>query len=139
MNKKRTIITFRNRYLGVIVCVVIQLIVGLIHIFFGLNMLVGNFSIANFSTIPTSYYSLYTFVYGILTFVFTYLFWTGSRSGWIGIILVSLFVILADTLTFLNILTILGIPKIAAIGEIPFSILIVVYLLQNHVRSKYTA
>lgn len=139
MNKKRTITTFRNRYLGVIVLVVIQLIVGFIHIFFGVSMFVDNFFIANITTPPTTYYSMYTLFYGILTFVFTYLFWTGRRSGWIGIILVSLFVIAADTLTFFNFLTILGIPKIAVIGEIPFSILIVVYLFQNHVRSKYVA
>jgi hypothetical protein len=28
-------------------------------------------------------------------------------------------------------------PKFAAIGEIPFSILIIIYLLQNHIRSIY--
>ncbi|MEJ2271038.1 MAG: hypothetical protein P8X91_00810 [Candidatus Bathyarchaeota archaeon] len=136
MNKKITNIKFENRYLGIIVLVTIYFIVGLIHIFFGLIMLIGNLLVANFSIIPIIY-SIYTFLYGFLTLIFAYLFWTGKRSGWSGIILISLFVILVDTLTFLNFLTILGIPKIAAIGEIPFSILIVVYHLQNHIRSNY--
>ena len=136
MNNKRNDITFRGRYLGVIVLAVVQYIVGIIHISFGLIMLSGNFSM-NSSLITSTIYSLYTLVYGILTFVFTYLFWKGKRLGWIGTIMVSLFVILADTLTVLNLLSVLGIPKIAAIGEIPFSTLIIFYLLQNHVRSKY--
>ena len=136
MNKKRADITFKDRYLGIVVLVIVQFIVGLIHIFFGLIMLSGNFSIPSLS-ITTTIYSLYTFVYGLLTFIFAYLFWLGKRSGWIGTIIVSLFVIIADALTVLSLLSVLGIPKIAALGEIPFSILIIVYLLQNHIRSKY--
>lgn len=136
MNKKRNDITFRGRYLGVIVLSIVQYIVGIIHISFGLIMFLGNFSIASSSTTSTIY-SLYTLVYGFLVFVFTYLFWKGKQSGWTGTIIVSLFVILADTLTVLGLLSILGIPKIAAIGEIPFSIIIITYLLQNHIRLKY--
>ena len=136
MNKKRTNITFKDRYLGIIVLITVQFIVGLIHIIFGLIMLLGNFSVTTFPTTSTIY-SSYTFIYGTLTFVFAYLLLTNKQSGWIGTILVSLFVIMADTLTALNMLIILGIPKIAAIGEIPYGILIIGYLAQNHVRSKY--
>lgn len=136
MKKPTKNVTIRGQFLGVIVLVVIQFIVGIIHIFFGFAMLSGNFSVASYSMTPLIY-SFYTLAYGCLTFFFTYLFWIGKRFGWIGIVAVSLFVILADTLTAFNLFNGLGIPKVAAIGEIPFSILILTYLLQHHVRSKY--
>ena len=103
--------------------------------FFGLVMLSGSLEVSLIST-PVVY-SLYTLVYGCLTFVFAYLLWLGKPSGWIGTIAVSLFVIVADTLTVLDLFTGLGIPATAALGEIPFSIVIVAYLIQRHVRTKY--
>ena len=136
MTIKKDEITFKGQYLGVTFLVIVQFIVGLIHMFFGLAMLSGNFSVASYSVTPIVY-SVYTLVYGCLTFFFTYLVWTTRRSGWIGTVAVSCFVILADTLTVFDLVNVLGIPKLAAIGEIPFSIIIIVYLLQHHVRSKY--
>ena len=136
MTIKKTDITFKGRYLGVTFLVVVQFIVGFIHMFFGVAMLAGNFSVATYSATPIVY-SVYTLVYGCLTFFFTYLVWTTKRLGWIGTLAISFFVIFADTLTVFNLFNVLGIPKLAAIGEIPFSILIIIYLLQQHVRSKY--
>ncbi len=136
MSIKKTDITFRGRYLGVTFLVIVQFIVGLIHMFFGLLMLSGSFSVVSYSGTPIVY-SAYTLVYGCLTFFFTYMIWTIRRFGWVGTVAVSFFVILADTLTVFNLVNVLGIPKLAAIGEIPFSIVIILYLLQNHVRSKY--
>lgn len=133
--KRSSLPLFRGRFFGIVVLIAIQLIVGVIHVAFGLVMLSGNLS-ASFTMTPTVY-SVYTLVYGSLTFVFACLLWTGKRLGWIGTVFVSLFVIVADTLTVLNLLTYLGIPKVAAIGEIPFSILVLAYLLQHHVRTKY--
>ena len=137
MERSEKFLSFRGRFLGIVILVVIQFMVGIIHIFFGLAMLSGNFSVASYSITPIVY-SVYTLVYGGLTFFFTYLLWVGNRMGWIGTMIISLFVILADTLTAFNLLNVLGIPKVAAIGEIPYSILILTYLLQNHVRSKYS-
>ena len=127
--------SFRGRFLGVVVLVVLQLMVGVIHMFFGLVMLSGSLSVS-FTSTPMVY-SLYTLVYGSLTFAFAYLLWLGKPSGWIGTIAVSLFVIVADTLTVLDLFTGLGIPATAALGEIPFSIVVIAYLIQSHVRTKY--
>ena len=129
-------IKVRGRFLGVFILVIYQYFVGAIHIFFGLSMLLGIFSAASYSITPTVY-SVYTLVYGCLTFVFTYFVWKGKRLGWIGTVTVSLFVIIVDTLALLSLFNVLGIPKIAGLGEIPYSLIIVIYLLQNHVRVKY--
>lgn len=128
--------TFKGRFLGVAVLVAVQLIIGVIHVVFGFAMFSGSFSVVAVSVTPLVY-SVYTATYGLLTLLFAYLVWVGKRSGWIGTAAVSLFVILADTLTVLGLLTALGIPPLAAVGEIPFSILVITYLLQPHVRTKY--
>lgn len=135
MNKPPDL-SFRGRSFGIFILVAIQLVVGVIHTIFGLMMLSGSFSFSSLSLEPTIY-SIYTLVYGCLTLIFTYLLWLQKRSGWLGTIVVSLFVIFADTLIVFNLLSILGIPKTAALGEIPFSIIVISYLVQGHVRSEY--
>ena len=138
MKRSTTDVTFRERFLGITVLVVVQLIVGIIHVIFGFALLSGGFSVVSYSMIPMMY-TFYTLSYGLLTLFFAYLIWLGKRSGWIGTVAVSLFVIIVDILAVLDLSNVLGIPvpKVAAIGEIPFGILILVYLLQYHVRSKY--
>ena len=138
IKKLKNEITFRGRYPGIFFLVIIQFIVGLIHLIFGLAMSLEYYSVATYSTLPMVY-SVYTLVYGLLTLFFTYFIWVGKRFGWIGTITVSLFIILVDTLAVFDLSNILGIPVpiVAAIGEIPFNILLSVYLLQNHVRAKY--
>ncbi len=138
MKRSEEGVSVRGRFLGIAVLVVVQFIVGIIHVLFGFALLSGSFSVASYSMMPTVY-TIYTLVYGWLTLFFTYLIWVGKRSGWIGTAAVSLFVILVDVLAVLDLSNVLGIPspKVAAIGEIPFSILVLVYLLQYHVRSKY--
>jgi len=125
----------KGRFLGVAVLVAVQLLVGVIHAVFGFALLLGSFS-ASFLLTPLAY-GVYTLAYALLTLLFAYLVWVGNRSGWLGTVAVSLFVILADTLTVLGLLSFLGIPKFAAFGEIPFSILVIAYLVQPHVKSKY--
>ena len=138
MKGSKNEVTFKNRYLGILFLVIVQLIVGVIHIFFGLALISGNFSFDSYPLTPTIY-SIYTLVYGCLAVFFTYLVWKGKRLGWIGTVAISLFVIVVDALAVFNFTNILSIPapKFAAIGEIPFNILVIVYLLQYHVRSKY--
>ena len=135
MNKPPDL-SFRGRSLGIVILVAIQFVVGVIHTIFGFMMLSGNLSAASFSLEP-AIYSIYTLIYGCLTLIFTYLLWLQKRSGWLGTIVVSLFVIFADTLTVFNLLSLLGIPKTAAIGEVPFSITVIAYLVQGHIKSKY--
>ncbi|WGM89300.1 MAG: hypothetical protein IAX21_07050 [Candidatus Bathyarchaeota archaeon] len=137
MKKSKKQVTFKQRYLGIVFIVIVQAIVGTIHLFFGLALISGNFS---FSTYPTMFsYSIYTLVYGSLTIIFTYWIWKEKQLGWIGTVTIALFVITVDSLAVFNVTNFLGIPapKVAAIGEIPYSMLALVYLLQNHVRAKY--
>jgi hypothetical protein len=138
MKSSKTIVMYKNRYLGILFLVIIQLIVGFTHIFFGLALISGIFSFNSYSIAPTIY-TVYTLVYGLLTAFFTYLIWKRKRLGWIGTVAISIFVILVDSLALFDLSNILSIPapKFAAIGEIPFSILVLAYLLQNHVRLKY--
>ena len=138
MKRPQKVVVFRGRFLGIAVLVFVQLIVGFIHVIYGFAMLSGNFSVATYSMLPMVY-TVYTLAYGWLTLFFACLIWTGKRSGWIGSVAVSLFVIIVDILAVVGLPNILGIPipKVAAIGEIPFSVLVLMYLLQHHVRSKY--
>jgi hypothetical protein len=108
MKKPDRVATFRGRFLGISFLTGIQVING-----------------------------FYTLIYGILTLLFTYLLWNCKRLGWIGTAAVALFVIIADSLTVLDLLTFLGIIKTAAILEIPYSLVTVLYLIQTQVRTKY--
>jgi hypothetical protein len=137
VKKSKTEVPFKQRYIGVVFLVVVQAIVGIIHLFFGLALVSGNFSFNAYPTMMS--YSVYTLVYGFLTIVFTYWIWKQKQKGWIGTVAIALFVIIVDSLAVFNITNFLGIPapNIAAMGEIPYSMLGLVYLLQTHVRSKY--
>ena len=61
----------------------------------------------------------------------------GKKAGWIGTIGVSLFVIVVDSLTLLDLPSIPGIPKFAGFTEIGYSILVIVYLCRVKVRTKF--
>jgi hypothetical protein len=136
MNKPDKAVTFGGRFLGVAVLVVVQFIIGIIHVVFGFALFLNGFSLAAFSATPLVY-SVYTLAYGCLTLLFAYLVWMGKRLGWIGAVAVSLFVIVVDILAVLEVFNVLGIPRLAAVGEVPFSLMVLAYLLQIHVRSKY--
>lgn len=128
---------FKGRFLGIAVLVAVQLVIGFIHGIFGFTMLASSFSVSAFS-ITQMIYSIYTTTYGLLTLFFTYLVWEHNRLGWMGTFVISLFVIIADTLTLLNLLTVLGIPEFAAFGEIPYSTIVIVYLFKPNVKAKYS-
>ena len=137
MERTSKVVLFQGRYLGIAVLSVIQLINGLIHTFSGLALLFGNYlPIASPSNVP-SIFSFYTLIYGILTTFFAYFLWKEKRLGWIGTLTVSLFVIVADVLTILDAVSVLGIVKTAGIGEIPYCIVIISYLIQKYIRSKF--
>jgi hypothetical protein len=135
MSKKQTpIITYKGRNLGIIILTVAQIIIGAIHAIFGLLLL----AFENISFIQASVaYGVYTFVFGLLVMVFAVFIWRGKQLGWVGTVAVSLFVIVADSLTFLDLPSIPGIPKFPAITEIAYSLLIVFYLIQSGIRKKY--
>jgi hypothetical protein len=137
MKKPDRVATFRGRFLGISFLTGIQVINGLIHTFFGLVLVLGTYISMVTSSNVTSVFNFYTLIYGILTLLFTYLLWNCKRLGWIGTAAVALFVIIADSLTVLDLLTFLGIIKTAAILEIPYSLVTVLYLIQTQVRTKY--
>jgi hypothetical protein len=138
--------TFRGRFLGVSVLVGVQVVNGLIHVFSGLVLVLGSY-VAVASSSAALFFGVYNLVYGVLTVFFTYLFWEGKRLGWVGTVAVSLFVIIEDVLAVLNLLDVPSILEAAVFGEIPYGacmiarslmhLLITIYLLQNHVRTKY--
>ena len=134
MAKKPPTITYRGRCIGILVLTVAQLIIGSLHLLFGFLLLAyENLLITQASMI----YASYTIIFSVLTVVFAVFIWRENKLGWIGMVAVSLFVIVADSLTLLNLPSVPGIPKLAGFGEITYSVLVLGYLLQTRVRRKY--
>ncbi len=123
-----------GRSIGIVVLTTLQLLIGAIHIGSGALLL----AYGNFSALPiTAAYDIYTLVFGLLVVVFSVLIWQGKWAGWVGTVVVSLFVIVADSLALLDLPTVPGIPKGPAFAEIAYSVIILYYLLQSGVRKKY--
>ena len=134
MSNRQVPITYKGRSLGIIALTSAQLLIGVIHIFSGLWLLTSEVAISPQVTLA---YDIYTLVFGLLSLVFALFIWRGKKAGWIGTVAVSLFVIVADTLTLLDLPSIPGIPRFPALTEIAYSVLIVVYLYSSRVRKKY--
>lgn len=134
MGKKPVQVTFRGRSLGITALTAAQLLVGAVHVFFGL-LLLGFEDFSNLKA--TVAYDVYTFVFGLLVVVFAVLVWQGKKAGWVGTVAVLLFVVLADSLALLDLPTVPGMPKLPAAVEIAYSVLIVGYLCTDSVRKKY--
>ncbi len=129
---------YRGRSLGIIVLSVAQFLVGAIHVFSGIWLLIAGSSAGFvFSAQSAWIYSAYTLIFGLLTLVFASGIWLGRTWGWVGTVAVSAFVIVADALTVLNLPSIPGIPVFAAPTEIIYGLLVLLYLSQTHVRTKY--
>jgi len=125
---------YRGRSFGTTVLTGTQLFIGVIHAFFGALL----FVFEDFSTLPVAaVYDIYTLLYGLMICFFAVFFWQGKKAGWIGTFAVSLFVIAADSLTVLNLPSVPGIPKGAAVPEIAYSLIVIIYLVQASVRKKY--
>jgi len=138
MKKSKNNVSFKGRYLGILFLVIVQFIIGFIHAIFGVVLLSSNF-LLDFSPMISAVYSFYTLIYGSLTLVFTYLVWMNKRLGWMGYVGLSIFVIVVDTLAVLGVTNFLGIPAPIFAGsvEITYSLLIIIYLIQDHIISKY--
>jgi heme A synthase len=134
MSNKPTPPTYKGRSIGIVVLVVAQILIGLIHVFSGLLL----FFSENFAGLQaTVAYDVYTLIFGLLVLIFAFFIWQGKKLGWVGTIAVSLFVILVDTLTLLDLPSIPGVPKFAGLTEIGCSIVIIIYLCSGGVRKKY--
>jgi len=131
--------TYKGRILGIVVLAAAQFTIGVIHVFSGFLLLFASPSTTFIlsAQLPENY-SIYTLAFGLLTLIFTYGIWLGRSWGWNGTVAVSIFVIVTDALAFLNLPSIPGIPKLAASAEIIYSLMVLLYLSQTHVRAKYT-
>jgi uncharacterized membrane protein (DUF2068 family) len=126
--------TYKGRTLGIVILTAAQFLIGSIHVFFGVWLISATSTISAQSPLI---YSSYTLAFGVLTLICAYGIWRGKSWSWHGTVTVSLFVIAADALTLLDLPSIPGIPKMAAIAEITYSLAVLLYLLQKHVRTKY--
>ncbi len=92
----------------------------------------------NFSSLPAvAAYDIYTLVFGLLALALALFIWQGRKIGWVGTVLVSLFVIVIDALTLLDLPSIPGVPKLPAFAEITYSLLIIIYLIQSQISKKF--
>jgi len=138
MNTKHAPVTYKGRNLGIVALVGIQLLVGFIHVLFGFWLLSApRTSLFSTGSFASDIYSFYTIVFGIVTLVFAAGLWMEKRWGWLGTVTVALFVIAADSLTLLDLPSVPGIPKFAGYGEITYSVVVLLYLVQSHIRVKY--
>jgi hypothetical protein len=134
MSNTHAPISYKGRSLGIISLTAAQFLIGAIHVFSGIWLLSSE--IAANSRVSIAY-DVYTLVFGLLIFLFAGLIWQGKKLGWFGTVAVSLFVIVADALTLLDLPSIPGIPKFAGLTEIAYSVLVVFYLVLPHVRRKF--
>ncbi|MDG6222276.1 MAG: hypothetical protein IAX21_11015 [Candidatus Bathyarchaeota archaeon] len=122
--------SFKGKYVGVLVLTIAQFLNGTIHATIG-----AGFAIFGIGAMA---YNIYTFFYGVFNLIFLYGLWTGKKSGWIGTIIVSVFVIIIDVCTILDVQIIHGLPKSAALGEIVISLVLLAYLFQPKIRQLFT-
>ena len=128
MNSKPPVLV-KGRILGLIILIAAQLLIGGIHVFFGLLLLLSeNLSFLSSSVI----YDVYTFFFGC-----NGLLSSGDKVGWVGTVGFSFFVIVADSLTLLDMPSIPGIPKLPSYAEIAYCLLVVSYLSLRHVRKSF--
>ena len=131
----------KGRSWDIVLLIAAQILVGFIHVVFGFWLLtaprITPFVDAAGPSNAANIYSIYTIAFGFLSLSFAWLLWLQKRSGWIGTTAILIFVILADSLTLLDLPTVPGIPKFAGYGEIAYSILVTGYLFQSHIRTKY--
>lgn len=136
--KRPPIIIFKSRYIGIAVLVAAQVIIGFIHCVFGLWLFSASAApLGGIASFGPDIYSVYTIIFGFLTLGLAIPLWMQKSWGWVGTVTVLAFVIVADLLTLLNLPSIPGIPKFAGFGEIFYSIIVILYLLQGHVRAVY--
>jgi hypothetical protein len=108
--------------------VLVQSFIGTVHVFSGSWLL----SISNTDYI----YTAYTAIFGLLSLFFALGIRIQKNFGWIGTFATFMFVTVTDVLTLLNLPSIPGIPKFAAVAEISYSVIVLLYLVQPHVRIK---
>jgi hypothetical protein len=134
MGVKREPITYKGRSFGIMILTSAQILIGVIHTVFGFLLLGSENSFLK----ATVAYDFYTIAFGLLVLVFAVFIWLGKKIGWLGTIVISVFVSVADVLTLIGLPSIPGIPKFDAPTEIAYSVFVVFYLSLPHVKKKFT-
>jgi len=117
MSNARTLPLFRGRSIGIALLVSVQFLVGAVHVFFGFWLLSASAPLELLFSESTPFvYSVYTVIFGSMTLLFTLGLWIGKSWGWFGTVSVSLFVTTVDALALLNLPSIPGTPKFAAVS-----------------------
>ncbi len=131
-------VLFKGRSIGMLLLVAAQALIGVVHTFFGFWLLsASSASPRGIGSFGLDVYSVYTVAFGLLTLCLAMPLWWQKSWGWWSTIGVLAFVVVADSLTLLNLPSVPGIPKVAGFGEISYSIIVIVYLLQPHVRAAF--
>ncbi len=128
---------YKGRNLGLVILVAAQLLIGVVHFIFGVWLLSAQTPASFLGASSGAIYSIYTVAFGVSTLVFAAGLWGQRRWGWVGAVSVAVFVIAVDLLTLLALPSIPGIPKFAGYGEIPYSAIVFLYLMQGYIRQKY--
>ena len=141
MNKEVSPLEYKGRTFGIVALTAVQVLISFVHVVFGFWLLVAPRAAPFGDVVGLSsagdVYSIYTVIFGFLTLLFAVPLWMKKRWGWVGTFAVLAFVVVADSLTLLDLPSVPGIPKFAGFSEIAYGILVMVYLLQVHVRVKY--
>ncbi len=114
--------SFKGRFLGLFILIILQILNGTVHVTIATVLI--------FAGSGELVYNVYTFLYGILNLIFSYGLWSRKKSGYWGTIILSIFVVMVDFSAILGFSLIAGVPRTAALGEIMYSLFVMVYLLQ---------
>ena len=105
--------------------------------FFGFWLLTASQSVTSFFSLESStIYGIYTIAFGFGAAILGYGIWLRRNWGSFGTIALSLLVIIVDSLAVLDLPTIPGVPKFAALTEILYSVAVSAYLLQLRIKTN---
>jgi hypothetical protein len=119
---------FKGRTIGLVTLVILQSLIGAIHISFGALLLYYGINI----------YNLYTLTFGLIVLISAYGMWLFRGWAWKSTVAASIFVVIVDSLALLNLPSIPGIPIEATVVEVGYSLLILTYLGQPKVRVSFS-
>jgi len=106
--------TFNGRAMDITMLTFLQVLTGVIHVFFGFLLLFASKTAIDTGQSSSTIHSVYTVGFGFAATIFAYGIWIQKKLGIYGPIALSMFVISVDLLTILNLPSIPGVPKFAA-------------------------
>ena len=121
--------SFKGRFFGLFILAILQFLNGTVHTIIRIFLI--------FTASGELVYNIYTFLYGILNLIFGHCLWSDKKSGYLGTISVSLFIIVVDISTVFGVSLIAGVPKAEALGEIMYSLFVISYLFQPKVIKQF--